>query len=691
MREHYLIRAKWLCVALTALCTRYAVAQTSSVELCDPDRMLVEVRKPATPTSKRALLSMPRPIRQSTNGPQLRYELNRGRFRSIEWSTAGRSSRALSGRASALRMAPCETLRDTCTQIAASIPEVIGCEPVRAYQLQTDTNDPHMKLQWGLRDLPGGFDIRAPSAWQYSLGKDTVIAIIDTGVDYKHFELAPNIWANPRERQNGRDDDNGLIDDVRGWDFADRDPDPMDRYGHGTHVAGIATAVGNNKAALAGAAFESKVLPLKVLADGESFFREDDVAAAINYATDFARASGKRIVINLSLGGFGESRVLHEAVRAATAAGLVVVGAAGNNNRNTDITYFTPTSFPEVISVASIGRTGLRSASSNQGARTVDLAAPGEEIVSTWPGGLIAWASGTSQAAPFVSATAALVLSRCSNSTNVVTPSYLSYLLKRSATHLSTDFTQSGLVNALEALQWCSALAAPFDMQARYQYLLLSNTGAASSYKVWLEASNGAVLPLSSGRIGAKSRKKISLNLGPDSVIAGGKARLFVATSNPTLVALLKVAAPLSRVRGAFRPHALRLTPARTQPSSLSFSVPKRNSTSYRATLSVVSRGALPQEYSYELFKGSKSLGRSSFETGALVDAAREAAQPTPSRTTTAGTTEPTEARTRHGVAEPFTTIDLPLEGPGSYRVKLTVRSHDAEPFSASVLVGRVY
>jgi hypothetical protein len=228
-------------------------------------------------------------------------------------------------------------------------------------------------------------------------------------------------------------------------------------------------------------------------------------------------------------------------------------------------------------------------------------------------------------------------------------------------------------------------------MQARYQYLLLSNTGAASSYKVWLEASNGSVLPLSSGRLGEGTRKKISINLGPDSIIAGGRASLFVATSNPSVAALLKVAAPLSRARGAFRPHALQLTPARTQPSLLGFSVPRRKHASYRATLSIVSRGALPQEYTYEIFKDSKSLGQRSLETGARADVVPVTPQSMPSSPTTVAAFQSREDSTQHAVAEPFTTIDLPLEGPGSYRVKLTVRSHEPEPFSASVLLRRVY
>ncbi len=676
---------------LVSLMSR-AEAQTSSGALCDADRLILEVREPTTPAARRTLSTIHSTPRQSTHGPKLRYELNRGRFRSIEFRGSNQAARMRSLGGSASQTVPCETRQQACAQITELVSEVLRCEPVHAYAIQTDANDTHSRLQWGLSDLPGEFGIKAPSAWQYSRGKDTVIAIIDTGVDYKHFELAPNIWTNPRERKNGADDDrNGVADDVHGWDFADRDPDPMDYYGHGTHVAGLTVAAGNKRSGIVGAAFESKVLALKVLADGETFFREDDVAAAINYATDFAQSSGKRTIMNLSLGGFGESRVLREAIHAATAAGVVVVAAAGNTNRNTDITQFTPTTFPEVIGVASIGRTGLRSQFSNHGAHTVDIAAPGEDIVSTVPGGLTARASGTSQAAPFVSATAALTLSRCSSSTNVISPSYLSYLLKRSATPLSADFTQSGLVNALEALQWCSALVAPFDMQGRYHYLLLSNPGAASSYKVWLEAGDGTVLPISAGDIGVRAKKKVSLDLGTNVVIAEGRARLFVAASNPSLTALLKVAAPLSRAKGGFHPHVLRLSPARTQPSSLTFKVPQLGAKGYRATLSIVSRGPLPQEYMYEIFKGSKSLGQRAIATGPLVDASPVLPQATLPSTTMGDVPEPSEVGAPQPIAAPFSTFDLPLDGPGSYLVTLTVRSSDPEPFSASVLVGRTY
>jgi subtilisin family serine protease len=272
--------------------------------------------------------------------------------------------------------------------------------------------------QWALHNVgqnggTAGADIHATDAWELTTGANVTVAVIDTGVDYTHGDLSPNIWNNPSDPPNGVDDDhNGFVDDTHGADFVSEDANPMDDAGHGTHVAGIIGAKGNNGAGIAGVNWDVKVMALKFL-DKDGQGNTADAANAIDYAV----SHGAR-VINASWGGPALSQALYQAVRRAGDQGVTFVAAAGNDGQNADVKPDYPAGFdlPNVISVAATDASDSLVDFSNYGASSVDLAAPGDDIESTVPkivdpSGYASF-SGTSMATPFVTGAVALYLSR---------------------------------------------------------------------------------------------------------------------------------------------------------------------------------------------------------------------------------------------------------------------------------------
>ena len=244
-------------------------------------------------------------------------------------------------------------------------------------------NDPGWSSQYGLTA------IRAPQGWSLSTGASSVtIAILDSGVDLGHPDLAGKITA--------------------GYDFVNNDNTPQDDYGHGTHVAGIAAAQGNNGTGVAGVSWGARIMPLKVLNQfgGGSYA---NVAAGIVWAADHGAQ-----VINLSLGGAAPSTTLESAVLYAYGKGILLVAASGNNGGG-QLLY--PARYPQVMAVGATNFTNQPAPFSNYGPE-VDIAAPGENIYSLWPGGTFTQ-SGTSMSAPFVSGLAAILFSFISDADGV--------------------------------------------------------------------------------------------------------------------------------------------------------------------------------------------------------------------------------------------------------------------------------
>jgi thermitase len=288
-------------------------------------------------------------------------------------------------------------------------------------------NDPYWSSQWGPPD------IQAPQAWSVTTGTSSVtIAIIDTGVDLTHPDLASQ------------------IDSVNSKSFLAYTTSPQDDYGHGTHVAGIAAAIGNNGTGIAGIAWGVRIMALKVLDNAGSGY-ESDVASAITYAADHGAQ-----VINLSLGGSAADTTLANAVSYAYGKGVTIVAAAGNNGSSAP---FYPAAYPHVIAVASVNSSNQVSTFSNYGS-DIALAAPGEAIYSTmWagntalcPGSDYCALSGTSMATPHVAGVAALL----AGFPQFNTPDKIQAALENTALDLGTPGWDAhygyGLVQASAAL-----------------------------------------------------------------------------------------------------------------------------------------------------------------------------------------------------------------------------------------------
>jgi thermitase len=307
-------------------------------------------------------------------------------------------------------------------------PQVDYAEPDYKVSLAQSTlapDDPGFSNMYGLNNTgqTGGTpdaDIDAPEAWSATTGRpDTVVAVIDTGVDISHPDLNDNIWTNPDEiAGNGVDDDgNHYIDDAHGWDFANDDASVFDSAtddGHGTHVAGTMAAEGDNGVGVAGVTWNVKIMPLKFISPGKGYV--SDAAEALRYAV----AEGVKIS-NHSYGYYDYcggcfSKTLRDAVDYAAGNGHLVVAAAMNggsdwvgDDNDQNPVYPASHDGANVISVAASDQRDALTSFSNYGATSVDLAAPGQSIYSTYPSNTYGNGTGTSMATPHVAGVAALV------------------------------------------------------------------------------------------------------------------------------------------------------------------------------------------------------------------------------------------------------------------------------------------
>ncbi len=278
-------------------------------------------------------------------------------------------------------------------------------------------NDPKWSEQWSLdnsgqRGGKRGADIRALSAWAKTHGSEkVVVAVIDSGVEYTHPDLMNNIWIRPAKISEYADDELGTIDDRYGYNAVNNSGDPMDDNGHGTHCAGIIGAEGDNNLGIAGINWKVEIMPLKFISSNGSGTTKDAIEC-INYVIDRKRAGVNVRIISASWGSTANSSALREAIKRAGDEGILFIAAAGNSSADSDRMPHYPAGYdlPNVISVASLDRNDLLSTFSNYGAKSVHIAAPGSEILSTWLGGQYEEHSGTSMATPEVAGVAALVL-----------------------------------------------------------------------------------------------------------------------------------------------------------------------------------------------------------------------------------------------------------------------------------------
>lgn len=293
--------------------------------------------------------------------------------------------------------------KDPCRRINRN---KFGCVPNSKMEIAGIPNDPgfgELKTFNGTQPV----DLGIVNIWDGSTScGDAAVAVLDTGIDYNHPDLADNIWVNTREIPgNGRDDDkNGYIDDVRGWNTINNNGETMDLHGHGTHVAGIIGAVGNNGIGIVGVNWSCKIIPVKVLWNevGTTWW----IMKGLNYVRKIkAEFKIPVVFVNMSLGGYVYFEDFEKLLNSMVKEKIIVVAAAGNNANDNDGEFkFYPAGYnsPNIISVASINDTGKLSSFSNYGVSSVHVAAPGEKVLSTVPGGGYLRLSGTSMAAPFV-------------------------------------------------------------------------------------------------------------------------------------------------------------------------------------------------------------------------------------------------------------------------------------------------
>jgi subtilisin family serine protease len=333
-----------------------------------------------------------------------------------------------------------------------SSPRIIDAWPNYLVKKAVTPNDTLYSLQWALPK------IQAPQAWDIDKGSSSVIvAVIDTGVEYNHPDLAGNVWRNTAEViGNGIDDDNNnYIDDYWGFDFSSatynsatgkwsQDSDgPMDNDGHGTHVSGIISAVTNNNLGVAGLSWHSKIMAVKFI-DGE-YGTTANAIRSIKYAID----NGAKI-LNCSWGGEGRDMLLVETLEYAKSSGAIIIGAAGNNSANLDNNPFYPASESSVMAVSATDQNDQLASFSNYGS-VIEVSAPGVNIASTMLGTYF-YSSGTSMAAPYVSALAALLWSKNPTWTN----EQIKNAIKASVDDLGStgrdNYFGHGRINAFKAL-----------------------------------------------------------------------------------------------------------------------------------------------------------------------------------------------------------------------------------------------
>ena len=288
--------------------------------------------------------------------------------------------------------------------------EIEWAEPVYLREIVHTPNDPSFSNQYALAK------VQAEAAWDLSKeNSNIIVAIVDSGVDWNHNDLNANIWQNDDPINGVDDDQNGFIDDIRGWDFggldgtADNDP-TEDSPTHGTHVAGISSAVTNNSLGIAGLGYNLTIMPVKTSQHDIS-----DRIIAYGYEGIIYAADNGADIINCSWGGFGYSKAEQEVIDYAVGKGCVLVCAAGNDGLKEVI---FPAAYNGVLSVGNTNQNDVKSSSSNYGI-DLDVCAPGSGIYSTWQGSTSPYInlSGTSMASPLVAGLAGLVIDKFPNYT----------------------------------------------------------------------------------------------------------------------------------------------------------------------------------------------------------------------------------------------------------------------------------
>ncbi len=288
---------------------------------------------------------------------------------------------------------------------------VLSVEPNYLYHTSALPNDPDFSQLWGLTK------IQAPTAWSSTTGSnDVVVAVVDSGINYNHEDLHANMWQNSGAIADNSDDDaDSYPDDIYGINAITHTGDPMDDYGHGTHVAGIIGAVGNNGLGVTGVNWTVKLMALKFL-DSSGSGTTADAVKCFNYLIAMKKGGVNIRAVNASWSGDGYSQSLKDAIDSAGDLGIITVCAAGNDGVNIDASPEYPASYdsPSLITVTASDANDNMPSFANYGASHVAIAAPGVSILSTYYNSNTAYMTmtGTSMAVPYVTGAVALLSAR---------------------------------------------------------------------------------------------------------------------------------------------------------------------------------------------------------------------------------------------------------------------------------------
>ena len=423
--------------------------------------------------------------------------------------------------------------------------DVVYVEPNYIMHAALLPNDPSFSSLWGLRNTgqvingvagTPGADISATSAWDISTGsRANVVAVIDTGVDYNHPDLAANVWSAPSAFTVTIGSLNITCPaGSHGFNAITNTCDPLDDNNHGSHVSGTIGAVGNNGVGVVGVNWIASIMGSKFLNSAGSGTTANAINAiefTIQAKQIFGANANVRVLSN-SWGGGGFSQALLDEINKANTNNMLFVAAAGNNSSNNDTTAFYPANYnaPNVVAVAATNNQDQLASFSNFGRNTVHLGAPGVDVLSTTTNNTYSTFSGTSMATPHVSGAAALVLSVCALDTARLKSNLLNNV--DPIPSLSTNTITGGRLNVNKAILACSAPPTPdFSLSASPASQTVA-PGASTSYTVTVTPTGGFTGTVTFSATGLPAGASASFN--PPSVGGSGTSTMTVTTSSTT-------------------------------------------------------------------------------------------------------------------------------------------------------------
>ena len=464
----------------------------------------------------------------------------------------------------------------------SSRPDVLYAEPNYVVQAVQQPNDPRFAELWGLHNIGQGFgfpagtagaDIGALEAWSFSTGNTShVVAVVDTGIDYTHPDLQANIWSAPAPfAVTIAGSTVNCPAGSHGFNTITLACDPMDDNKHGTHVSGTIGGAGNNGQGVVGVNWTTRLMGIKFLNASGSGYVADAVNAiefAIQAKNAFGPAADVRVLSN-SWGGGGFSQALLDEIKRAGDNNMLFVAAAGNNGYNNDLSAFYPASYnaANLIAVAATDNNDSLASFSNYGPTSVQLGAPGVNILSTVLGGQYGYLSGTSMAVPHVSGAAALVLSRCALNTPALKANLTEQVDLVPA--LNTITASGGRLNVNNALRDCTA---PVGLSPGALAFARQVVNTVSTPKT-VNVTNRQAVSLTVTSISADGDFRQSNNCGQQ--LAPGGACKITVTYNPTAVGYVSGALTVTH-NAANNPQSVPLSgygivPAAVTPQTINF------------------------------------------------------------------------------------------------------------------------